>query len=96
MDATRPARVDPRKIFEAIEDFGVTNMFGSPALLDRVGREGEARGIKLPSLRRVLSAGAPVRAEVIERFCRILGPCVQIFTPYGATEALTRRFNRQR
>jgi len=33
MDATRPALVDPGKIFEAIANFGVTNMFGSPALL---------------------------------------------------------------
>ena len=30
MDPTRPARVDPAKIFEAIDDFGVTNLFGSP------------------------------------------------------------------
>ena len=35
MDATRPAQVDPAKIVEAIEDFGVTNLFGSPALLRR-------------------------------------------------------------
>src|SRR5204862_3187950 len=40
MDPTRPARVDPRKIIEAVEDFGVTNLFGSPALLNRVGRYG--------------------------------------------------------
>ena len=36
MDPTRPARVDPAKIFEAIDDFGVTNLFGSPALLRRL------------------------------------------------------------
>jgi len=88
MDATRPAQVDSRKIFEAIEDFGVTNMFGSPALIDRVGRDGETLGIKLPSLRRVLSAGAPVGAHVLERFRGLLRPGVEIFTPYGATEAL--------
>ena len=33
MDATRPAQVDPTKILDAIENFGVTNMFGSPALI---------------------------------------------------------------
>ena len=38
MDFTRPGRVDPTVIIEAIESFGVTTMFGSPALLDRVGR----------------------------------------------------------
>jgi acyl-CoA synthetase (AMP-forming)/AMP-acid ligase II len=44
--------------------------------------------VRLPSLRRVISAGAPVSATVIERFTRMLGPDVQVHTPYGATEAL--------
>ncbi len=88
MDFTRPAKVDPRKIIEAIYQFGVTNMFGSPALIDRVGRYGVEHSVRLPSLRRVISAGAPVRAEVVERFTRLLAPGVQVFTPYGATEAL--------
>ncbi len=88
MDATRPAHVDPVKIIEAIEQFKVTNMFGSPALINRVGRYGEAHRVKLPTLRRVISAGAPVSAKVLERFSKMLSPGVQIFTPYGATEAL--------
>ncbi len=43
---------------------------------------------RLPTLRRVISAGAPASAGDIERFCRLLTPGVQVFTPYGATEAL--------
>src|SRR5205085_644226 len=66
MDPTRPALVDPRKIVEAISDQGVTHMFGSPALLDRVGRFCVSHEIKLPSLRRVISAGAPVPPKVLE------------------------------
>ena len=88
MDATRPARVDPVKILDAVEAFGATNLFGSPALIRRVGDYGATRGVKLPSLRRVISAGAPVPAAVIERFAAMLAPGVQIFTPYGATESL--------
>src|SRR5262249_9054925 len=88
MDATRPALADPRKLIEAGADFGVPNLFGSPALLNRLGRHGVEHGITLPSLRRVISAGAPVPAAVIERVTRMLGPGVQVFTPYGATEAL--------
>ena len=88
MDATRPAQVDPRKIIEAVEVWGVTNLFGSPALLNRVGRFGVEHKIKLPSLRRVISAGAPVSAAILERFGTMLSPGVQIHTPYGATEAL--------
>ncbi len=88
MDFTRPAAVDPRKIIEPIEDFGVTMMFGSPALLDTVGRYGEQHDIRLPTLKRVLSAGAPVAPSVIERFSRMLPPDARILTPYGASEAL--------
>lgn len=88
MDATRPARVDPTRIIDAIETFGATNMFGSPALIRRVAEYGAARGVVLPSLRRAISAGAPVPASVLERFASMLGPGVEIFTPYGATESL--------
>ena len=34
-------------------------VFASPALLNRVGRYGKEKGIKLPTLKRVISAGAP-------------------------------------
>jgi len=88
MDFTRPANVDPKRIIDAIERFQVTNMFGSPALLKRVGEYGEAHAVRLPSLKRVISAGAPVPARVLERFTGLLDPGVEIFTPYGATEAL--------
>ena len=88
MDPTRPARVNPERIIEAVENQGVTNLFASPALLNRVGRYGQQKGIKLPSLRRVISAGAPVSADNIERFSTLLNDDADIHTPYGATEAV--------
>ena len=88
MDFTRPARVMPDRIFSAIRDFGVTNMFGSPALLRRVARKGVEDGVQLPSLRRVISAGAPVPPETLEEMSRLLPNDTLIHTPYGATEAL--------
>jgi acyl-CoA synthetase (AMP-forming)/AMP-acid ligase II len=88
MDPTRPGSADPRKIIEAIDTHGCTHMFGSPALLDRVGRYGEAHGVTLPSLKRVVTAGAPVRPEILERFAGLLAGDAVIHTPYGATEAL--------
>ncbi|MCG6880027.1 MAG: AMP-binding protein [Deltaproteobacteria bacterium] len=88
MDPTRPANVDPRKIIEAIRDFGITNMFGSPALINRVGRYGHKRGIKLPTIRRVIAAGAPMPPAVLERFCTMLESNAQVHTGYGATEAM--------
>ena len=88
MDASRPARADPVNIIGAIQKFGITNMFGSPALINRVGRYGEAHQIKLPSLRRAISAGAPVPAKTLARFAAMLADGAQVFTPYGATECL--------
>lgn len=88
MDFTKPGQVDPREILEPVKLFGIRTMFGSPALLDRVGRYAEAKGEQMPSLRRVISAGAPVPASVIERFTKALDDDARIVTPYGATESL--------
>ena len=88
MDFTRPGSVDPLTIIDAIKRFNVTTMFGSPALINQVGRYGQANDIRLPTLKRAISAGAPVPASVLERFTAMLTPGVQVFTPYGATEAL--------
>jgi acyl-CoA synthetase (AMP-forming)/AMP-acid ligase II len=88
MDPTRPARVDPVKIVEAIRDHDVTNTFGSPAMWTRVADYCVDHEITLPSLRRVLVAGAPVPWRVIERLHRVLGPEADVHTPYGATESL--------
>ena len=88
MDPTRPATVNPLKIIEAVNNHGVTNMFASPALLNRVGRYGKKNNVQLPSLKRVISAGAPIMPANIEQFAGILGQGACIHTGYGATEAM--------
>ena len=88
MDFTRPGHVNPKTIIDAVNDYKCTTMFGSPALLNRVGKWGGANERKLPTLKRVLSAGAPVAPSVLTRFKSLLNDDVQIFTPYGATESL--------
>ena len=88
MDFTRPGSVDPAAILGPAAEYGATTMFGSPALLNKVGRQGVAQGRTLPALKRVISAGAPVPASVLERFAALLPEDAEIYTPYGATEAL--------
>lgn len=88
MDFTRPAQVDPRNILEPGADWQATQAFGSPALWNTVGRHCEATGQRLATLRRVLSAGAPVPPHVLRRIRSAIHPDGQIHTPYGATEAL--------
>jgi acyl-coenzyme A synthetase/AMP-(fatty) acid ligase len=85
MDPTRPALADPARLVEAIEDYGATNLFGSPALLRQLVRGNHA---SLATLKRIVSAGAPVPAKTIERMAARLEPNAQVHTVYGATEAL--------
>ncbi len=88
MDFSRPGRVDPQKLVEAVRENAATSAFGSPALWLRVSDYCNERNITLPTLRRVLIAGAPVRWQLVERVKQCLGPEADVHTPYGATEAL--------
>ena len=67
MDPTRPAHVNPENIIIPIQDWEVTQSFGSPALWETVGKYCEAHQTRMPSLRRFLSAGAPVPPRVLQR-----------------------------
>jgi acyl-CoA synthetase (AMP-forming)/AMP-acid ligase II len=87
MNPSRPATVDPEKIVRAIQQNSVTNSFGSPALWTKIARYCEAHGVTLPSVRRILMAGAPVPPALMEQMEAII-PNGVIHTPYGATEAL--------
>ncbi|MFZ9682321.1 MAG: AMP-binding protein [Cephaloticoccus sp.] len=87
IDPRRPAQVDPAKIVQAIQQEGVTNSFGSPTLWSKIQRHCLAHNLTLPSLRRVLCAGAPVPAALWDRPARWM-PRGQLHSPYGATESL--------
>ena len=88
MDFTRPAKADPDMLVSMIEQYEVTNLFGSPALMNTLSRHVKTNGIQLPTLRRALSAGAPVPPDVVERVLEALSPSADLHTPYGATECL--------
>ncbi|MDP3069739.1 MAG: fatty acid CoA ligase family protein [Opitutaceae bacterium] len=87
LDPSRPATLDPAKIVQAIQQEGVTNSFGSPTLWRKIGDHCAAHHVTLPSLRRVLCAGAAVPATLWEQ-SRTFLPHGQLHSPYGATEAL--------
>jgi len=87
IDPSRPAAVDPAKIVQAIQQESVTNSFGSPTLWRKIFDHCLARNVTLPSLRRVLSAGAAVPASLWADAPRVL-PDGKLHSPYGATEVL--------
>ena len=88
MDPARPARVNPKKFIHSINQFGVTYSFGSPAIWNVVSNYSLQNQITMPSLKKILMAGAPIAGELVERMRAILPTDAEIHTPYGATECL--------
>lgn len=87
IDPSRPATVDPAKILQAIQQENVTNSFGSPTLWRKIAAHAKASGIMLPTMRRVLMAGAPVPPALFADVQSLL-PNGTAHSPYGATESL--------
>ena len=87
IDPRRPAAVDPAKIVQAIRQENVTNSFGSPTLWKKIADHCLAQNLTLPSLRRVLCAGAPVPQQLWTA-SRTFLPHGELHSPYGATESL--------
>jgi acyl-CoA synthetase (AMP-forming)/AMP-acid ligase II len=86
---SHPAKVDPRRVINAINRHGVTFSFGSPALWRRVGEACRDSGSRLPGLRQVFMAGAPVSPAIHALLLEhALPPGATTHTPYGATESL--------
>jgi acyl-CoA synthetase (AMP-forming)/AMP-acid ligase II len=90
MDPTRPADVNPQRLVEAVTQWEIDQAFGSPALWNTVVRWAEANQVErpFPTIKRVLSAGAPVPAATLAKLRTLIDPEANIVTPYGATEAL--------
>jgi olefin beta-lactone synthetase len=87
IDPGAPAKADPSRIVKAILQESVTNSFGSPTLWRKVAAHCAQHGTALPSVKRVLCAGAPVPADLWEA-SKFFLPSGLLHSPYGATEAL--------
>jgi len=88
MNPTRPAQADPAKIVTAANRWKITQCFASPALWNRVADYCAKTGKRIDTLRRAISAGAPVSAKILAKVKPCIHPEGDIFPPYGATEAL--------
>lgn len=88
LNPSRPATANPALLVRAIQERNVTSAQGSPAIWTRVGQYCKERGIHLPSLKRVITFGAPISVDLVRTWREILPADGDIHTPYGATEAL--------
>jgi acyl-CoA synthetase (AMP-forming)/AMP-acid ligase II len=87
IDPSRPATVDPEKIIRAITQEKITNSFGSPTLWRKIAVHCHDHHITLPTMKRVLCAGAPVPSDLWDLMTPVL-PHGMLHSPYGATESL--------
>lgn len=87
LDPSRPAQCRPGELIAQIHEHGVTSLQGSPAIWERVAAECQRRRIRLNTVRRLITFGAPIPFDFIESWQEI-APYASIHTPYGATEAL--------
>ena len=88
MDMTHPAKLNPSKLIQNIIQFECTHMFCSPMVLQKLAVFGNENEIHLFTLKRIMTAGAPVSADILKGFQKIIPKNSEIHTPYGATEAL--------
>ncbi len=87
LDPSHPARVNPARLVQDINAHGVTHSFGSPVIWRRVADHCMSTGERLPTLRRIYMAGAPVPPALVRDMKQVLEGG-EVYTPFGATEAL--------
>lgn len=82
-----PAKADPKLIIDTITKHNITFSFASPALWLNLANHCVKNKIKLPTLKKILMAGAPV-PPTLHKLLKEIAPNCETMVPYGATEAL--------
>jgi olefin beta-lactone synthetase len=88
IDPSNPESCDPAELYALFDRLRPSTAFASPAVWRRLIPWCVENGYKLEGLRRALTAGAPVPPHLVRDFHRVLPMDGDLFTPYGATEAL--------
>ncbi|MET9670892.1 fatty acid CoA ligase family protein [Streptomyces sp. NPDC006475] len=88
MNMGRVGSADPTLLTDAIQRFGVNAMFASPALLGPLSAHLTRTGAQVPSLRMIVSGGAPVSPQLMSTLRSVLPDEARVFSTYGSTEAL--------
>jgi acyl-CoA synthetase (AMP-forming)/AMP-acid ligase II len=86
VDLRHPGAIHPARLVRQVRAHRPTRLVASPALLERLADHCERRGVRLPSLRRVLTGGGPVFPRLFTKLSAI-APCAEITAVYGSTEA---------
>ena len=87
IDPAKPTQVHANDLIDAITAHNVSFSLGSPTIWGTITDHCIARGVTLPTIKKVFLFGAPVTPLLIERLQETLVEG-SIYTPFGATEAL--------
>lgn len=88
MNLSKPATVDPADVVATIRHFDPQVGSASPVVWHRTVRHAQAAGVRLPSIRMLLTTAAPIPVDLHARLGDVFEPGVELMTPYGATEAM--------
>ncbi|MFC8422154.1 AMP-binding protein [Streptomyces sp. NPDC057236] len=83
-----PARTPPEELVGPVLEHRASIVLASPAVLTLIARHCARRGITLPSVRQVLSFGAPLRVRLADALRGAVPDDAEILSVYGATECL--------
>ncbi|MFI5567497.1 AMP-binding protein [Streptomyces sp. NPDC051740] len=83
-----PARTAPEELVGPILEHRASIVLASPAVLTLIARHCARHGVTLPSVRQVLSFGAPLRVRLADALRGAVPDDAEILSVYGATECL--------
>jgi olefin beta-lactone synthetase len=85
-DLRRPGSFAPAPVVGQIWAHRPTSVIAPPAFLERLTDHCAARGLRLPTLRRLVTGGGPVFPRLLERL-QATAPGADVVAVYGCTEA---------
>jgi acyl-CoA synthetase (AMP-forming)/AMP-acid ligase II len=88
MDLAKPATVDPAAVFRTLDTFQPSLASASPVVWQRFVRTANAQGRRFDHLTLLLTTAAPIPVDLHRRLASVVPASTQLFTPYGATEAM--------
>jgi acyl-CoA synthetase (AMP-forming)/AMP-acid ligase II len=86
MDLSKPATVDPDAVLDTVCQHRPQILSASPVVWQRLVRA--ERPTRLDGVRMLLTTAAPIPVDLHRRLRVLTDPGVELFTPYGATEAM--------
>ncbi len=84
--ASKPNQLDPQKIVDQIERFGVNRMIASPFFVKQLSKHLLHKGLKINGLKKIFTGGAPVFPNEAALYEKAF-PTAKIEIVYGSTEA---------